>query len=87
MKIDASSAKRGGRLRATWYESVDCKGRNRAATRHVDVDRDAGDWQDLHVDEVTPQQGSKSVSIRVVHSIDGKGSHTLFWDDIYFRAY
>ena len=88
VRVDSNSSQRGGgRLRATWYEDLDCKGRYRAARHHVDVDRDANDWQDLHVSELTPKAGSKSVSIGIVHSIDGKGDHTLLWDNFYFRAY
>ena len=88
VKLDPQSSQRGGgRLRASWYEDLDCKGRYRAARHHADVDRDALDWQGLQVDELIPRAGSRSVSIGIVHSIDGKGQHTLLWDDFYFRAY
>jgi len=88
VKVDANSSQRGGgRLRATWYEGNNCKGRYRSARGDADVDRDAVGWQELHVGELKPREGSKSVSIGIVHSIDGKGEHTLLWDNFYFRAY
>lgn len=88
VKVDPDSLQRGGgRLRATWYEGLDCKGRYRAARHNVDVDRDAIGWKDLHIDDLVPRRGSKSVNIGIVHSIDGKGEHTLLWDNFYFQAY
>ncbi len=88
VKVSPESRQRGGgRLRATWYEEPDCKGRYRSAKYHADVDPDVTDWQTLHIDKLVPRQAAKSVSVGIVHSIKGQGEHTLFWDDFYFRAY
>lgn len=88
VRIDLESAQRGGgRLRATWYQGLDCRGASRGARHHADVDRDSRTWQNLQVDDLVPLEGSKSVNIGIVHSIDGKGEHTLLWDNFYFRAY
>lgn len=88
VKIDPSSTiKGGGRLRPTWYEGLNCKGRYRGSNSHADVDKMSADWQSLQVKDLSPAKGSKSVKISVIHSIEGRGEHTMLWDDFYFRAY
>ena len=87
VKVDPQSLQKGGgRLRATWYQDPNCKGRYRGARHHADVDKSTVGWQTLNVSELIPLPGSTSVSIGVVHSIEGAGEHILFWDDFYFRS-
>lgn len=88
VKLDPSSTQRGGgRLRPAWYQGLNCAGRNSASGKHADVDKDATGWQSLVVRDLTPKFNAKSVRISVIHSIEGRGEHTLWWDDFYFRAY
>ena len=88
VKLDPSSTQRGGgRLRPAWYQGLNCAGRNSASGKHADVDKDANGWQSLVVRDLTPKFNAKSVRISVIHSIEGRGEHTLWWDDFYFRAY
>ncbi len=88
VKIASESNQRGGgRLRATWYENENCKGRYRAVPKHIDVNEETKNWQTLHVNELTPPKGANSVNISFLHSIDGQGKHVLLWDDLFFRGH
>lgn len=82
-----STNRGGGRLRPTWFEDLDCKGRHRTSSKHADIDPDNEGWQTLSVTQLTPLHNAKSVRISIIHSIKGRGEHTMLWDDFYFRAY
>lgn len=88
VKVAPNSTQRGGgRLRPTWFQGLNCTGRNSTSRKHANVDKDATDWQLLTVPELVPKFDAKSVRISVIHSIEGRGEHTLWWDDFYFKAY
>ena len=74
-------------MRPTWFQGLNCTGRYSASRKHADVDKDATEWQLLTVPELVPKFDAKSVRISVIHSIEGRGEHTLWWDDFYFKAY
>ncbi|GHA04962.1 hypothetical protein GCM10008090_13100 [Arenicella chitinivorans] len=88
VKVSPTSTQRGGgRLRPTWYQGLNCTGRHSTSGKHADVDKDEPGWQTLVVRDLTPKFQATSVRISVIHSIDGRGEHTLWWDDFYFSAY
>jgi len=76
----------GGRLRVTWYEHANCKGRYRAASKHTDIQQNQSGWQTLSVQSIERVSGSKSASVGVTRSINGQGQHIVFWDNMYFKA-
>ncbi|GLS89302.1 hypothetical protein GCM10007916_03690 [Psychromonas marina] len=79
-----SSQTGGGRIRVSWYQDLNCKGRYTTSGRHADPKVIEG-WQELHVPELIPAKGARSVVVSVIKSIHGPGQHSAFWDDAYFR--
>ena len=82
---ESSSQNGGGRFRPTWYENLDCKGRAETSTNHADPSTADG-WQKLVVMDLIPAQGSRSVVLSAIQSIDGPGEFSVFWDEAYFKA-
>lgn len=85
-KVDeVSSQTGGGRMRVSWYEEENCRGRHSTDSRHVDPQKIPG-WQQLSVPFLDAPRNSRSVSVDAIQSIDGKGEFSAFWDDMYFMA-
>lgn len=85
MRDMTSTQKGGGRLRVTWYELVDCKGRAKTTQRHADPNESQG-WQSLQINKLKAATGSVSARIELIQTVAGPGEHIAYWDDIYFRT-
>lgn len=84
-RADTSTQKGGGRLRVTWYEKDDCRGRAKTSSRSADPDDSKG-WQSLHVDDLQAPAQSTSVKIELIQTIAGRGEFSAYWDDVYFKT-
>lgn len=84
-KTDEKSNQTGnGRLRISWYEEPNCKGRSSIGS-DVDPQKISG-WQKLSIPSMEAARNSRSAKIYIIQSIDGKGEFSAFWDDIYLMA-
>lgn len=84
-RADTSTQKGGGRLRVTWYQEDDCRGRAKTSVRSADPDDSKG-WQALHVDGLQAAAQSTSVKIELIQTIAGRGEFSAYWDDVYFKT-
>lgn len=83
-RVETSTQKGGGRLRVTWYEKGDCRGRART-DRHADPE-DISGWQALRVDNLQAEPGSVSARIEIIQTVLGPGEFSAYWDDVYFKT-
>lgn len=82
-KIEPASTQTGGaRLRVTWFNGPSCTG-SPTIGDSIDPTNAAG-WQPLAVNNTTAPGGTVSVMIELIQSVDGAGTFTAYWDDIYF---
>jgi hypothetical protein len=81
---DTSTQKGSGRLRVTWYEQGDCRGRAKT-DRHIDPDDSSG-WQTLRLDNLQAAPGAISAKVEIIQSILGPGDFSAYWDDVYFMT-
>lgn len=82
---ETSTQKGGGRLRVTWYEEADCRGKFKTDLRWVDPDDSKG-WQTLRVNELQAEPGSTSARVQIIQTVLGAGEFSAYWDDVYFRT-
>ncbi|MBV1920510.1 MAG: hypothetical protein KUG73_07485, partial [Pseudomonadales bacterium] len=82
---ERSTQEGGGRLRTTWFEEENCRGRSSISSRHADPEKIAG-WQELKVEKLVPPKGALSVKVSMIQSVMDKGEFSVYWDDVYFRA-
>lgn len=85
-KVDEKSNQTGGgRMRVSWHEEENCKGRSSIDGRHVGPQQVTG-WQKLSVPLLEAARNSRSASVNAIQSIDDKGKFSAYWDDMYFMA-
>lgn len=84
-RADTSTQKGGGRLRVTWYEGDDCRGRAKTSNRSADPDDSKG-WQTLQLKGLQAPPQSTSVKVELIQSIAGAGEFSAYWDDVYFKT-
>jgi hypothetical protein len=86
VKVDpVSSQKGGGIFRLSWYENIDCHGRNQAGFVEDRVENVDG-WQQLLIDRIEAPPGAESASLYFTRGVNDSGLFTYFIDDVYFIA-
>jgi hypothetical protein len=81
---DTSTQQGSARLRVTWYEKGDCRGRAKTDLRWIDPETDKTGWQALRLDNMKAAKGSISAKVELIQSILGSGTYHAYWDDVYF---
>ncbi|WP_236985689.1 hypothetical protein [Marinagarivorans cellulosilyticus] len=76
----------GGRLRITWYEDANCRGKYQADHGHDDISSSLTGWIPLEIYERKRPPNANSVSMQLIHSIAKNGERRIWWDDAYFYA-
>lgn len=74
-----------GRLRVTWYNKENCSGRGKTDRNSVSFEH-IQDWHELKVENLHAPEHTQSVIIELIQAIAGKGTYTVYWDDVYFKA-
>lgn len=83
---DTSTQKGGARLRVSWYEKANCRGRVKTDPNSKDPEDNVKGWQLLRLDGMQAAKGSTSARVQLIQSIRGPGSYHAYWDDVYFKA-
>lgn len=84
-KDQTSTQGGGGRIRVSWNDKENCKGRSKTDSNWADV-KDVYGWQDLKVNNLVAPPGTHSVHLELIQSIAGSGRYSMYWDDVYFKA-
>ena len=74
----------GGRIRITWFDEQDCAGNGSIDPSFARPESLSG-WQQLRVDTLTAPASARSTKVSINQSVEGAGSFTAYWDDIYLR--
>ncbi len=85
-KDELSTQSGGGRIRVSWNEKENCKGRSKTDGKSADIKKDVEGWQKLEVKGLVAPSGTNSVHIELIQSIAGSGKFSVYWDDVYFKA-
>lgn len=86
VKKDKKSTQSGGvRIRVSWNEKENCKGRIKGDNKVADI-KDVVGWQQLEVNNLIAPVGTHSAHIELIQSIAGPGRFSVYWDDVYFKA-
>jgi hypothetical protein len=76
-----SSAPGSGRLRVSWNDSDDCRGRSGPTWKQITVD-DRNGWQEKSVELVAPSE-ARAANVEIILAVKETGVFSGFWDDIY----
>lgn len=85
-RVDSSSTEKGGGIfRLAWYESADCRGRNRAGFSQDRVEDVAG-WQQLKLEGIEAPDQASSVRVYFTRGVEDTGTFAYFVDDVFFQS-
>lgn len=81
LKDLSSTASGSGRLRVSWNDDDQCRGRSGPTWNQITVD-DIDGWQEKAV-ELTAPEDARAANVEIIMAVKDKGMFAGFWDDVY----